>query len=100
MPPVREGFGVLREGSQVVYRGMWRNGRFEGKGKLCWDGFTYEGDFRGGCFEGHGTLRWANCEFMGRFQRHIADGEGTLLLGTHKCVGFWREGALVRQLEG
>jgi len=36
IPPVSNGFGILKTGSQLIYRGMWKNGKFEGKGELIW----------------------------------------------------------------
>ena len=48
--PVRNGFGQLSSGSKVIYKGMWKDGKFEGKGKLLWNGYTYEGDFQKGMF--------------------------------------------------
>jgi len=36
IPPVKNGFGVLKAGAQIIYRGMWKNGKFDGKGKLSW----------------------------------------------------------------
>ena len=43
--PVKNGFGQLTSGAKVIYRGMWKDGKFEGKGKLVWNNYTYEGDF-------------------------------------------------------
>ena len=41
IPPVKNGFGLLKIGSTVIYKGMWVDGKFEGKGKLTWNGFAY-----------------------------------------------------------
>ena len=54
--PVKNGFGILKSGSNIVYRGMWKEGKFDGKGKLTWSNYTYEGDFKEGYFEGYGKL--------------------------------------------
>lgn len=28
VPPTRNGFGVLKIGSKVIYKGMWKEGKF------------------------------------------------------------------------
>jgi len=56
VPPVKEGFGILKSGNKIIYKGMWNKGKFEGKGKLQWQNYVYEGEFKNGLFWGYGIL--------------------------------------------
>jgi hypothetical protein len=95
--PVKTGFGVLRSGSITVYKGMWEDGRFEGKGKLTWNGYCYEGDFKRGLFSGYGKLLWDGLSFMGKFENNKAEGEGTYTDEKSQIRGLWRENVLLRR---
>ena len=64
-PPLEEGFGTLRMGSEVVYKGFWKYRKFNGKGKLTLPDYTYEGSFKDGLFSGRGTLKMGKYEYVG-----------------------------------
>jgi hypothetical protein len=96
-PPTEEGFGVLRVGNRIVYRGMWKYKRFHGKGKLSLEEYTYEGDFWGGLFHGRGCLKIGRLEYIGEFCENKAEGVGTLRLGDHQILGRWRSNLFVEK---
>ena len=49
-PPKEDGFGILKTNNQVMYKGNWKRGRFNGKGKLILPEYTYDGSFEDGKF--------------------------------------------------
>jgi hypothetical protein len=96
VPPVRNGFGVLKIGSKVIYKGMWKEGKFEGSGWLNWEDYCYEGMFSAGCFQGHGRLQFKEGVYVGKFEGNRAEGEGTLEAGGKKVMGIWSKNKLAR----
>ena len=97
VPPVKKGFGVLKSGTTIIYRGMWENGKFEGKGKLTFGDYSYEGDFYRGLFDGYGKLQVGRLHFMGRFEGNRAEGEGTYLCEDEQVHGFWQNNCLIQK---
>jgi hypothetical protein len=96
IPPVKSGFGVLKSGSEIIYKGMWNDGKFNGSGRLVWDDYCYEGNFSKGCFEGHGRLQMRGMIYVGKFQANRASGEGTLEIGNKKIMGIWENNIIIR----
>lgn len=64
-PPLEEGFGTLKMGSEIVYKGFWKYRKFNGKGKLTLHDYTYDGSFKNGLFDGRGTLKIGKYEYIG-----------------------------------
>ena len=75
---------------------MWKNGKFNGKGKLTFDMYLYEGDFVEGVFHGHGSLKTEGMNFMGIFRNHMADGEGTVIKNGENISGIWSKNKFVQ----
>lgn len=42
-PPIHNGFDVLIQKNKEVYKGMWKRGVFEGRGKFYSDNWVYDG---------------------------------------------------------
>ncbi len=44
-------------GEEIVYRGLWKYKKFDGRGKLSLPEYSYDGNFKHGLFDGRGTLK-------------------------------------------
>mmetsp|Transcript_1575 Transcript_1575/g.2760 ORF Transcript_1575/g.2760 Transcript_1575/m.2760 type:complete len:628 (+) Transcript_1575:51-1934(+) len=75
------GYGILTsmEPSNMVYRGMWKDGLMHGFGRLQLDGGDwFEGNWRSNSKEGQGVYHWANGDrYGGEFANHQLHGKGT-----------------------
>jgi hypothetical protein len=61
-----------------VYEGQFRNGSWNGHGKLVRPGLeTYEGEFKNGDYSGLGRITWENGDwYEGPFSAGAVNGEG------------------------
>ena len=61
------GFDVLVIEGKEIYKGMWRKGVFEGRGKYYSGNWIYDGDFKNGIIDGFGTINFQGYTFIGKF---------------------------------
>ena len=74
----RHGYGVEVFTTRDVYIGQYRNGRFNGTGRLCYQGRYYEGTFRNDVLHGFGTCQYRNGSvYQGYWQNGLRHGRGT-----------------------
>lgn len=81
-----------------MYRGLWKSGRFHGRGKLTTENWIYDGEFRNGTADGLGNLYFGKSSFIGRFVNSDAEGEGTLTTPDGQTSGIWSKNHLVQLL--
>jgi hypothetical protein len=76
--PTDKDFGEAQLPDSGKYQGQFKNGLFNGKGKIVWrDGSVYEGEFKNGLFEGKGVFHYKNGElYAGQFKDGLAQGKG------------------------
>lgn len=97
-PPIYNGFDVLIQKNKEVYKGMWKRGVFEGRGKLYSDSWIYDGEFKNGVIDGMGSLSFGGCTFIGKFTNNRANGEGTLYMRDRPITGLWKDHQFLRQV--
>lgn len=95
--PVTDGFGVLFLHNEEIYRGLWKNGLFDGRGKLKGYGWTYDGELRSGHFEGMGNITFdKGIKWTGVFSRSVPEGDGCFTCNGNSITGTWRKGTFVK----
>lgn len=92
------GFDVLIQRGREVYKGMWKRGVFEGRGKFYTENWIYDGEFKNGTIDGLGSLSFGNSTFLGKFSNGKACGEGTLYTKDRPVCGVWKDHKMVVQL--
>jgi|JI6StandDraft_1071083.scaffolds.fasta_scaffold84877_1 hypothetical protein len=69
------GFGIWAVNGQEMYRGLWKAGVFDGRGKLKGNGWLYEGEFKNGEIDGNGILAFGQgYKWVGKFSHNRPDG--------------------------
>ena len=59
----KNGYGIFASGDGRVYEGLWKNGLFDGMGKLTFiSGSKYTGEFKKGLMHGYGKINLPNGE--------------------------------------
>ncbi len=89
------GKAVYPEFGDAVYEGHFRNGGWEGEGKLTVpDNFTYVGTFTGNNMTGTGTVTFASGDvYRGEVVAALMDGEGVYTFADgEKLAGVFRRG--------
>ncbi len=80
---IPHGLGVcltIRDESDYVYDGMWKNGKWHGRGTISGkdDSIIYDGDFVHGNFQGWGTYFFKNGDwYSGEWKENMMHGVGT-----------------------
>ncbi len=97
---LKNGFGIMNFKTGARYEGMWRDGRFEGRGLYVWEDTLkkYEGNWFKGMRHGEGILILPNGEkYDGMFAENKKHGSGWWKF-THGKVrpGEWRDDSLLR----
>jgi hypothetical protein len=96
------GFGQLYRDGRLVYCGDWRNGLFDGWGRMYFPDTSlirsYNGKWRQGYASGSGSIFfWNNDKFMGTLLDSEIRGDGTYYrnnLAVH--CGYWENNRLVQ----
>ena len=81
---------VIKHYDYGVYKGEWRDGEKNGKGKFTWyDGDVYDGEWKCGIMHGKGTFKWTSGDvYVGEWKAGQVDGKGKM---TWKS-GEWYDG--------
>jgi hypothetical protein len=88
---------LIQKGKEV-YKGMWKRGVFEGRGKFYTDSWVYDGEFKNGVIDGLGSVSFNGSTFIGKFINGRATGEGTLYTRDKPISGIWKDHQLIRQV--
>lgn len=88
------GFGIYRwSKGKVVYEGFWEQNKMQGNGTLTVDGDFYKGDWKIGRREGKGKLQMKNGDsYEGDWVNNLPHGRGTFISGTTKYSGLFKNG--------
>mmetsp|Transcript_75477 Transcript_75477/g.179291 ORF Transcript_75477/g.179291 Transcript_75477/m.179291 type:complete len:243 (+) Transcript_75477:202-930(+) len=94
---VRHGYGVWKSEAES-YDGEWQHDQRHGHGTQTWkDGRVYEGQFRDGKFEGEGRMEWQTLQgpmvFEGQYVDDMKHGQGRYMWPDGRVYdGEWRRG--------
>jgi len=89
-----DGEGILEWKNGDYYKGQFREGMYNGFGKLSTKAFVFEGYFKEGLFHGEGKLTFSNgTVYQGEFKENLYHGKGSVLdpQGSN-FVGLFYEG--------
>lgn len=74
----------------VLYKGDWRNGRYEGIGSYYSGELTYTGDYVNGERDGIGVLKMPDLQYDGSFSGGKMHGYGSLKFKNVEFDGIWK----------
>ena len=87
-------YGSNMTNSGAIYRGEWRDDKFEGQGTYTYRNNTkYVGEFRDGRRNGKGTFSWPDgASYVGEYKDDLRSGKGTFTYPNgSKYVGEYRD---------